>query len=222
MTAAAVLEDNVLLGVPPGKASALCVFLHGRGQSPELMVDQVISRLSLQETALVLPRAPSGAWYDARAIDPITDETEGQLDRALDIVAAAVARAIGAGAPADRLVLAGFSQGACLALEYALRRTRPAALVCLTGCRVGYPTLPFPGRLDGLPVYAACGDADPWIPLDPFMASARLLADAGARLTLDVLPGRPHEISDHEVRALEGMLRRIEGRGTQDHSTRLP
>ena len=102
--------------------------------------------------------------------------------------------------------LAGFSQGACLALEYALRRRRPAALACLTGCRVGYPLEEPAPPLHGLPVYMSCGDADPWIPLDPFFAAARQLAEAGARLGIDVMPGRAHEVCDSELTALRRLL----------------
>ncbi len=131
-------------------------------------------------------------------------------------------RALEAGAPAGRVVLAGFSQGACLALEYTLRRRRPAALACLTGCRVGFPEASFDGRLDGLPVYMSCGDADPWIPLDPFMASARLLAAAGARLTLDIIPDRAHTVSAIEIRAFEGLLRTVGEQGPAGRSGRTP
>ena len=200
------VQDDLWLGPPPAQARATCVFLHGRGQSPELMAEHVFARLGAEDVSVLLPRAPGSAWYDARAVDPLTDETRVQLAAALDRVDVAVGIALAAGAPADGLVLAGFSQGACLALEYALRRRRPAALVCLTGCRVGYPLEEPAPALHRLPVYLSCGDADPWIPLDPFFAAARQLAEAGARLAIDVVPGRAHDVSDGEVAALRRLL----------------
>lgn len=196
------------LGAPAAGASVLCVFLHGRGQTAELMADHVVARLGHGAAHLVLPRAPGGAWYDARAIDPLTDATRDQMEAALDRVDAAINAAATDGAPPDRLVLAGFSQGACLASEYALRRHRRlAALVLFTGCRVGYPVDDAATRdLSGLPVYASDGSGDSWIPLDAFFAMTQSLARAGATLRAEVFPGRAHEVSEAEIGVLDGIL----------------
>lgn len=196
------------LGAPPGEASALCVFLHGRGQTAALMAEHVVARLGHRGTHFVLPQAPSGAWYDARAVEPLTPFTLAQMDASLDIVERAVEAAAAEGAPVDRLVLAAFSQGACLASEYALRRPRNlAALVLFTGCRVGLPVDASATRdLAGLPVYASDGSTDSWIPLDAFFTMTQSLARAGAALRAEVFPDRPHEVSDAEVAALDSIL----------------
>lgn len=207
-------QDSVLrLGAMPAHAQTLCVFVHGRGQSPEEMGEHVIARLRNTTAHVVLPRAPGGVWYDARAIDPLTAHSASQLEAALDAIDAAVDLAISEGAPGDRVVLAGFSQGACLALEYALRRPRRLrGLVAFTGCRVGGALRAQAATfLDGLPAYLSCGDADPWIPLDPFFEAAQDVAQAGAALRVEVFPGRVHEVLDAEIAAFDAMLDDVAG-----------
>ena len=198
------------VGCDASRADALCVFVHGRGQSPEAMVEAVLDRLDLARVHVALPRALSGAWYDARAVDPLTDATRGQLAAGLDDLARIVAslRAAGGRRP---LVLAGFSQGACLAAEYAFLKGREAAdgLCLLTGCRVGVASDDRPrSDLPGLPVYASGGDKDTWIPVGAFTAICGELAAAGTRLRAESFPGRPHEVCDAEIAALRAMLAR--------------
>ena len=195
------------LGASPSEASALCVFLHGRGQTAELMAEHVVARLQTGGTHFLLPQAPFGAWYDARAIEPLSERTLAQMNASLDLIDRAIELAEADGAPADRLVLAAFSQGACLASEYALRRPRKlAALVLFTGCRVGLPVDPVTRDLAGLPVYASDGSTDSWIPLDAFFAMTHSLARAGATLRAEVFPDRPHEVSDAEIAVMESIL----------------
>jgi phospholipase/carboxylesterase len=206
---AAGTEDAVLrLGAMPAHADVLCVFVHGRGQSPEEMGEHVVARLRNTTAHVVLPRAPGGVWYEARAIDPLSAHSASQLEAALDAIDAAIDLAVSEGAPGDRIVLAGFSQGACLSLEYALRRPgRLRGLVAFTGCRVGGDLrAQVDAFLDGLPAYLSCGDADPWIPLDVFFEAAQDVARAGAALRVEVFPGRVHEVLDAEIAALDAML----------------
>lgn len=199
------------LGAMPAHADALCVFVHGRGQSPEEMGEHVIARLRNTTAHVVLPRAPGGVWYDARAIDPLSEQAAEQLEAALDAIDAAIDLAVSEGAPGDRIVLAGFSQGACLSLEYALRRPgRLRGLVAFTGCRVGGALRAQAAAfLDGLPAYLSCGDADPWIPLDAFFEAAQDMAQAGAALRVEVFPGRAHEVLNAEIAVLDAMLEQV-------------
>lgn len=195
------------LGPRGAGTKALCVFVHGRGQSPEEMQAHVLARLSAPGVAFVLPRAPAGAWYGARAVDPLTAVARAELSDSLDHLAAAVAAAR-SGHPGVPLVLAGFSQGACLALEYACRGLpAPEALVAFTGCRVGVPADGRPeAPISGLPVYLTGSDADPWIPVAAFADAVQTLGRAGARLRADIFPGRGHEVSDPEVAMLGALL----------------
>lgn len=198
--------DNVLhIGVATAEAKALCVFVHGRGQNPEAMVDHVIRHLP-QNLAYALPGAVGGSWYAARAIDPLTETTRVELAASLAELRRTVAalRAT-TGAP---LVLAGFSQGACLSLEYACAGLLPAdAVVAFTGCRVGQPTdLRAKSLRNGLPVYLTGGDADPWIPVTAFAEAIADLGRQGASLRADLFPGRAHEVSAPERAMLAAIL----------------
>jgi len=200
-------EGPLRLGAAPIRARALCVLVHGRTQTPEDMQATVVARLSAADVAFVLPRAKGRSWYDARAVDPLTEATEGQLITSLDGLALDI-EALCREAPDLPLLLAGFSQGACLSLEHLLRRGPwKGALAALTGCRVGHAgDAPDPRPLDGFPVYLSGGDRDPWIPAGAFGEAAGALGQAGARLRAEVFPGRPHEVSAPEIARLDALL----------------
>ena len=197
--------ETVFLGAGLAEAAAICVFVHGRGQTPEDMQGQVIRHLKSAGVAFVLPRADRKSWYDARAVDPLTDDTRVQLAAGLDGLATLIASVRArSGAP---LLLGGFSQGACLSLEYAFRGGEIDALVALTGCRVGTPLCRRPdASLFGLRAYLSGNDNDPWIPAAAFAQTVEELSRARALLRADSFPGRAHEVSAAEISVLDQML----------------
>jgi phospholipase/carboxylesterase len=201
------VADILSLGVAPDRAKALCVFVHGRNQSPEEMEATVIRRLSAPDVAFVLPGAGGRSWYAARAVDPLTDTTRAELAASLEGLALVIGR-LRAGAPGLPLLLGGFSQGACLSVEHAFTcRAAPDAVAAFTGCRVGQAADDRPAALPpGLPVYLSGGSADPWIPALAFAEAAAALAQAEARLRCDVFPARPHEVSEAEIAMLDSLL----------------
>ncbi len=192
------------LGAKFEDANALCIFLHGRGQSPEAMQDHVINRLSTPGVAYLLPRAITTAWYTAPGIAPLNDQTRQELAAAFQLIDE-LRHTLPNNLP---LLLAGFSQGACLLIEYALQRGRwHGALACLTGCRVGVASDDRPLiDLSGLPVYLTGANADPWIPVANFSQATGYFSKARARLRVDSFPGRPHEVNDTEIAMLDHML----------------
>jgi len=186
----------------PDNPALTCILVHGRGRSPDDMQPLI---QQMPRVRHVLPKSDGQGWYAARTVDPLTDVTRAELAASLDQLAALIAAQTGP------VLLAGFSQGACLAAEYLLSGAPLPAAACLfTGCRVGLPGDGLPrAALAGLPVYVTGGDADPWIPLD---AWHRLLVDltgAGARVRADLFPGRPHEVSGAERSQLQVMLARM-------------
>lgn len=191
------------LGVPLSAAKVVCVLLHGRGQSPEMMDDHVVRRVTSGDVAYVLPRAPGGSWYQARAIDALTAQTRTELAAALDQIHL-LAEEAGTRVP---VIIAGFSQGACVAIEYALHNKRCHGVVAFTGCRVGVPTdQRTQAVLDGLPVYLSCSESDPWIPLASWMQAIETFGISRARVRTDLFPGRGHEVSEVEIGVLSRML----------------
>ena len=185
-------------------AKVVCIFIHGRGQSPEAMHDHVISRLKSSDVAYLLPRAPKGSWYDAKAVDPLTPKTRQQLADALGQIETVVKFC----PKSTPLLIGGFSQGACLALEYAMKNgVWNGAMVNFTGCRVGSASDERPSAsLLNMPVYLTGSNVDPWIPIKAWAEAAEDLNTSGARLRSETFPGRAHEVSDAEVRMLNQML----------------
>lgn len=201
------IADLLTLGPAPDAAKVLCIFLHGRSQSPEEMEAAVIRRLSARDVAYLLPRAGGATWYNARAVDPLSDATRAELGQSVADLAGAIdeLRAAAQGRP---LLLAGFSQGACLSLEMAFSgQARPDAVAALTGCRVGTRACARASSLTpGLPVYLTGGSDDPWIPVTAFAEAAAELGQGRAALRADILPDRPHEVSGAEIAMLDAML----------------
>ena len=190
------MADPLILGA----GEVTCIVVHGRGQTPADMVRMIVSHLDAPGVRFVLPHSNGAGWYAARAIDPLTDVTRAELAGSVGVVAGLVAQAPGP------VVLAGFSQGACVAAEYLFRHGPLVAGACLfTGCRVGTGELPRVA-LRGLPVYASCGDADPWIPAAAFHDLLGDLTGAGCRVRGEVFPGRAHAVTRTELDALAAML----------------
>jgi len=200
--------EPMSFGARPADAKVLCIFVHGRTQSPEDMIEQIVGRLSATDIAFMLPRAENNTWYAARATDPLSEETRKQLGASLDYIHGMVGAFRQAGGEHKPVLIGGFSQGACLVLEYAMRFGRwNGAMVNLTGCRVGVSSdeRSF-SDLDNMPVYLTGSDGDPWIPVTAFAAASESLGRARAKLRCELFPGREHQASAMEVAALDAML----------------
>ena len=184
-----------------------CVLLHGRGQSPADMQAMITRHLDVPGVRYVLPKSDGLGWYAARAIDPLADLTRAVCAEALAQVKTVFAAQTGP------FVLAGFSQGACLAAEYLLSGAALPAAACLfTGCRVGLPDDRLPqAPLSGLLVYLTGGDSDPWISLDAFHRLHTDLTGEGGRVRTDLFPGRPHTVTGLERSRLQDMLVAVQG-----------
>ena len=199
-----VKADYLQLGCSIAEAKVVCIFVHGRGQSPEAMREYVIARLQNRDVAYLLPRAPTGSWYDAKAVDPLTAHTRLQMGAALTQIENLVETI----PKAKPLLIGGFSQGACLVLEYALKNGAwNGAMVNFTACRVGAKTDARPSAsLANFPVYLTGSNVDPWIPVYAWAEAAEALNNAGARLRVETFPGRSHEVSHDEISTLSEML----------------
>jgi predicted esterase len=198
-------------GVPAGESRVLCVVIHGRYGAPEAMMHELVRHLTAPGVHYVLPRAAGNSWYDARGYDALTETTAAQIGLGLAQITRDIADAQRAGAPTDRVVVGGFSQGACMTLELAMRSGpwRGAAF-CLTGFRVGAIGDDRPCcSLAGMPVYLSNGARDPSITLPEFAETVRELGDAGARLRSDLFPRQAHVMSPPEIATVDAMLRAV-------------
>jgi len=198
-------------GAPLEGARAAMVMLHGRGASARdiLGIADVLGRT---DYAYLAPDAAGGTWYPYSFLSPI-EQNEPWLSSALACVARVVDAVQRAGVPAERTMLLGFSQGACLTLEFTARNARRyGGVAALTGGLIGPDGTPrdYAGSLDGTPIFIGSSDPDPHIPIARVHESARVLTTMGAVVTTRIYPGMGHTVNEDEignVRALmEGVL----------------
>ena len=205
------MTEPLVAGVPAAAARALCVVLHGRHGAPEAMVHELVRHLTAPDVHYVLPRAAGNSWYDAPGSAPLTPKTQDQIRAGIDQIRRDIDAAQRHGAPRDRIVIGGFSQGACMTLEYAMAGGRwPGAAFCLTGFRVGCIGDERPASdLTGMPIYLSNGARDPFIALPEFAEALRELGAAGARVRSDLFPREAHVMSPPEIATVDAMLRAV-------------
>ena len=199
-------------GLPRGKARSAGILLHGRDRTREEKV-VLASSFQLEGIRWLAPAADTGSWYPGRFFDPVA-VNEPFLSQAIDRVDRVVDEAgEGGRLGPSQIFLVGFSQGACLALEYALRRPgRSGALVVFAGSIFGAPgevrSFP-PDLLAGLRVLVTGSDSDEWIPEASTRETARLLSELGAEVRLRVYKGRPHIVSPAELAEARDFIRAL-------------
>jgi predicted esterase len=184
------------------------IMVHGRGASGHDILG-LAAEIGLDDVAYVAPEAPGHTWYPYSFLSPI-EQNEPHLTRALqaldDIVHDLAAEEISR----DRIALLGFSQGACLSLEFAARHAgRYAAVVAFSGGLIGPPgtSRDYPGSFDGTPLFIGCSDVDPHIPLERVRESAEVFRRMGASVDERVYPGMAHTVSRNEIAAAAALFR---------------
>jgi len=199
-------QPVLAIGEPLEQASAAMICVHGRGASARDILT-IAAAVEAPGFAFLAPEAAGGAWYPNRFMEPI-ESNQPWLDSALDLlgsIRAEVARHL----PADRVILLGFSQGACLALEHAARNAqRYGGVVGLSGGLIGPDGTPrdYPGSLAGTPVFLGCSDTDPHIPARRVSESARILEKLGGEVRVELYPGLGHEVNEDELDAIRAMM----------------
>jgi predicted esterase len=191
-------------------ARAAAILLHGRGGSAEDMLG-LAEALPYAAFSYLAPAAARGTWYPQRFIAPLA-ANEPWLSSALDVIAGLLEECRLAHIPADRVVIGGFSQGACLTLEFAARNPRRyGAILGLSGGLIGPPDLlrADSGDLAGTPVLLGCSDIDAHIPLASVRASAVALRGLGAEVTEKIYPGMGHVICDDELDWARARMHRL-------------
>lgn len=189
------------------RARGALILQHGRGGTPEDML-ALAAALAPPDVALLAPGAIGRTWYPFPFLAPVP-QNEPWFTSALHAVDRTVQHALDAGLPPRHVALLGFSQGACLTLEYAARHPREyGAIIALTGGLLGPPGTPWPTPtgLDRVPVFLASSDVDPHVPLARVQETARVFEAAGARVTLRVHPGAPHTVLPSDVEEVRALL----------------
>ena len=197
-------------GPPPESAARTLVLVHGRGASAESILT-LAEELRVEGLAALAPQAAGQSWYPHSFLAPLA-ANQPYLDSALRRLESIVAELLARGVPGERIALLGFSQGACLTLEFTARHPRRyGAVMGLTGGLIGPPGTPrdYPGSLDGTPVFLGTSDPDPHVPFERVRETAAVLARMGAGVELRRYPGMPHTINEDELDACRALLRRL-------------
>jgi len=188
------------LGPDPDAATSAMVLVHGRGaDAPSIL--ELGRVLRNDDMVCVAPQAASNTWYPSSFIAPLA-RNQPWLDSALALLGQTVADLEEAGISRERTVLAGFSQGACLASEFMARNPgRWGGLLVFSGGLIGPQGMTFghQGDLEGTPVFMGCSDRDPHIPLERFRETGEKLQQLGAEVELRVYPGMGHTIIQDEL-----------------------
>ena len=195
-------------GAPLARARTALLLLHGRGASAEdiYSLGEEIAA-GIPGVALFAPQAAGATWYPQRFLVTLA-ENEPYLSSALGVITRLVGELTRGGIPPERIVLAGFSQGACLSLEFAARNPRRyGGVLGLSGTdRARWDPAHEPkGRLDSTPVYLGCGGRDAH-PLS-VEESARVLTGLGASVTKAIFPGMGHTVNAEELAWAQFLVR---------------
>jgi predicted esterase len=200
-------QPVLTLGPPPSSARAAMIMVHGRGASAEDMLS-LAAALKARDVAILAPQAAGRTWYPSSFLSPIVDNEPG-ITSGLGVIASLVDGLIAQQFPIERIALLGFSQGACLSLEFAARHPRAyLAVVGLSGGLIGPPDTPrdYPGSLAGAAVFLGCSDIDPHIPLARVQESARVFRRMGAIVDERIYGQMGHTVNGDELDAVRRLL----------------
>ena len=197
-------------GAPLAAGGRAMVLLHGRNASPRNILD-LAPRLGRPGFSLVAPAAAGNTWYPYSFLEQ-TARNEPYLTSAIDRLRRVVADVNAAGIPTSRLVLLGFSQGACLAAEYAYRFAEQfGGIVLFSGGLIGPPgtTWQTSRSFRRTPVFLGCSDVDAHVPKSRVDETAETFASMDAEVTERIYPGMGHLVSDDEIVLAQSILDRV-------------
>ena len=206
-------QPIAVAGTPLLGAGRALILVHGRGSDAVDMLD-LADLVASPGTFCLAPQAAGRTWYPNRFTEPVA-RNEPHLGSALSVLGDLVNQLMNAGLPPERIALLGFSQGACLALEFALRRAqRLGAVVGFSGGLIGETVVtPATGTrpFGGMPVLLGCSEHDPHIPLGRVRETEAILRALGAEVATRISPGSGHQINGDEIGLAGRLLARANG-----------
>lgn len=194
-------------GRPVREARLVAILVHGRGASAEDILT-LSQELRARDISYLAPQAADATWYPYSFLSPIPQNEPG-ISSGLRVISGLIDQAAREGVPASRVVLMGFSQGACLSLEFAARHPqRYAAVIGLSGGLIGPPGTRFDcsGSMDGTPVFLGCSDIDPHIPIERVHETADAFRRLGADVDERIYPRMGHTVNRDELMRIDSLL----------------
>lgn len=198
----------VRAGPPPATAHGRLIMVHGRGATADGIASMAVPLRALDRWSVVAPQATGNTWYPFSFLAPM-EQNEPGITSGIALLESLVNAALAEGFPSERIALMGFSQGACLTLEFVARHPRRyAAVLGYSGGLIGPPGTPrnYPGALDGTPVFLGCSDVDSHVPAERVRETADVLTRMGATVDMRLYPGMGHLVNDEEIEVGRGLL----------------
>jgi predicted esterase len=196
-------------GAQLSDARLAAILIHGRGDSAAGILG-LVDAFDGPDVAWLAPQAAGQTWYPYSFLSPI-EHNEPGISSGLRVIEGLLARLDAERLAADRVILMGFSRGACLAQEFAARHARRYhAIVGLSGGLIGPAGTPrdYTGSFAGTPVFLGCSDIDPHIPLERVHESALVFKRMGAIVDERIYPRMGHTVNENEIAAVQGLLAR--------------
>ena len=197
-------------GAPLAEAAGVVIMVHGRGADAADIIG-LASAVDRPKLAYLAPDAAGHVWYPRPFTAPQATN-QPYLGSALNLIGRIFADLAEGGIPAERVLLLGFSQGACLSLEYAARNPRRyGGVAALSGGLIGDAIVPtsYPGSLAGTPVFLGCSDVDQFIPLGRVHESTAAMKHLGGDVTERIYRGGAHTIVQDEIENVQRILDRM-------------
>lgn len=185
----------------PEDASAALILIHGRGASAESILTLASELEGSERMHIAAPQAHNYTWYPYSFLMPV-EKNEPGLSSGLQAIFDIIEDLNERGIPKEKIVILGFSQGACLASEYAARHpARYGGLIAFSGGLIGDVVNPenYTGSLDGTPYFIGCSDNDSHVPLERIQQSAEVMEKLGAAVTKKIYPGMGHTVNSDEM-----------------------
>jgi len=183
------------------------ILIHGRGGSAEDILS-LAAHLNTKDFALLAPQATNNTWYPTSFLAP-PSVNEPWLSSALKIIDEVVADVIAKGIRKEHIFLAGFSQGACLTLEYVTRNAgKYGGIVAFTGGLIGDKIYSenYAGNFDGTPIFIGTSDPDPHVPVSRVNETTAILKSMHADVTTKIYPNMGHTISMDEIETANTLI----------------
>ena len=203
-------QPLVMRGVPLEESHAVAIMMHGRGRTTDDILE-LSTRIGNTAFTYFAPTAKDNTWYPYGFMEA-KEKNEPLLTSALAVYDSLVHSIVAKGVSKERIVLLGFSQGACLTAEYVVRHAdRYGAIVLFTGGLIGPPgtSWSYPGSFHGTPLFLGTSDVDEFVPLSRVQESAAIFRQMGARVIERVYPGMDHIINDDEIAIARAMMQEV-------------
>ena len=196
------------------EAIAVMIMIHGRGASAHDILS-LAYEIALPDIAYIAPQAKGNTWYPYSFLSPV-EMNEPDLSSGLAVIDSIVESLHQKGFASEQIYLLGFSQGACLSLEYAARNPRKyGGVFGLSGGLIGevLDRNNYSSNLDGTEVFLGCSDVDPHIPLQRVNETETIYKELNAKVTKRIYKGMPHTVNHDEIEFIKAIIKtRIEKR----------